>query len=257
MPAEPTVGAVLYGAAKLLLLPPGGLIVVGLLGLAISRRWRRDGMWTTAAALIALYLSSTPVGASLLTSLLAPREPVAAQALRSAQALVIPGGGLRAHAAEYGGETLAPLTLERVRYGARLARETGLPVLVSGGRPPGFRAAEAELMRAVLEREFGIPVRWVESASRNTRENAQRSAAMLLPQGVRRIALVVHGFDVPRARAEFEAAGFEVTPAPTRLARVFYERLADYLPNANALLASYYASYELAALAVRLLRSGQ
>ena len=31
-------------------------------------------------------------------------------------------------------DTLATLTLERVRYGARVARLTGLPVLVSGGR---------------------------------------------------------------------------------------------------------------------------
>jgi hypothetical protein len=34
---------------------------------------------------------------------------------------------------EYGGDTLGRLTLERVRYGARVAKKTGLPVLVAGG----------------------------------------------------------------------------------------------------------------------------
>ena len=51
-----------------------------------------------------------------------------------AKAVVILGGGVRRNAPEYGGDTLATLTLERVRYGARVARLTGLPVLVSGGR---------------------------------------------------------------------------------------------------------------------------
>lgn len=257
MPAEPTVGATLYGAATALLLPPGGPILLGLLGALIARRWPRAGGRIALAAFTLLYALSTPFVASALVLALGPREPVDMDEAPSAQAIVIPGGGLRAHAAEYGGETLAPLTLERVRYGARLARETGLPVLVTGGTAPGFRASEAEAMRDALQGEFGVAVRWVEANSRNTRENARRSAEILLPQGVRRIVLVVHGFDVPRARAEYEAAGFKVIVAATRLARLSAERLGDFLPSASALLASYYATYEMAGLAVRPLRAAQ
>jgi uncharacterized SAM-binding protein YcdF (DUF218 family) len=248
---------ILYGAAKALLLPPGGLIVLGLIGLLIARRWPRAGRRIALAAFALLYALSTPFVASLLVLALGPREPADMQSVRAAQAIVIPGGGLRAHAFEYGGETLAPLTLERVRYGARLARETGLPVLVTGGTAPGHRASEAEAMRNALQREFGVAVRWVEANSRNTRENARRTAEILLPQGVRRIVLVVHGFDVPRARAEYEEAGFEVIVAATRLARLSSERLSDFLPSASALLAAYYATYELVGLAARPLRAAQ
>lgn len=255
MLTEVDVGTTLYAAAKALLLPPGGLIVLGLCGLLVAQRWRRTGASMVLAALILLYALGTPFVASLLMLALGPSQPVDAQRLRTAQAIVIPGGGLRAHAAEYGGATLAPLTLERVRYGARLAREHGLPVLVTGGRAAALRASEAELMRDVLQLEFGVAVRWVEARSRNTRENARHTADMLLPAGLRRIVLVLHAFDVPRARAEYEDAGFEVIVAATRLGRVAAERLSDFLPSASAMLDSYYATYELAALALRPLRA--
>ncbi|MCS7101555.1 MAG: YdcF family protein, partial [Burkholderiaceae bacterium] len=170
MPADAGFAATLYAVAKALLLPPGALILLALAGALAARRFPRAGTPLCIGALALLYLVGTPLGASLLTLLLAPTEPVAPERVRAMQALVIPGGGLRAHAAEYGGETLAPLTLERVRYGATLARESGLPVLVAGGRPPGYRASEAALMREALEREFGVPVQWQEERSRNTRE---------------------------------------------------------------------------------------
>ena len=50
-----------------------------------------------------------------------------------AEAIVILGGGTRRNAPEYGGDTLGRLTLERVRYGAQVAKLTALPVLVTGG----------------------------------------------------------------------------------------------------------------------------
>ncbi|HQD83470.1 MAG TPA: hypothetical protein PK929_10425, partial [Quisquiliibacterium sp.] len=43
--------------------------------------------------------------------------------------------GLIRPVAEFGGETVTDRLLIRLRYGARLARETQLPVLISGGRP--------------------------------------------------------------------------------------------------------------------------
>ncbi|MBK7593641.1 MAG: YdcF family protein, partial [Betaproteobacteria bacterium] len=70
----------------------------------------------------------------------------------SAQAIVIPGGGVRRNAPEYGGDTLGRLTLERVRYGARLAKQTGLPLLVTGGSVTGNTVPEAVLMKEALEK---------------------------------------------------------------------------------------------------------
>jgi len=47
--------------------------------------------------------------------------PVTLAQARSAQAIVILGGGVRRNAPEYGGDTLGRLTLDRVRYGAMVA----------------------------------------------------------------------------------------------------------------------------------------
>jgi uncharacterized SAM-binding protein YcdF (DUF218 family) len=50
--------------------------------------------------------------------------------------------------------------------------------------------------------------------SRDTRENALRSFALLSPQGITRIALVTHDWHMQRSKMLFEAAGFQVLPAP-------------------------------------------
>ena len=119
---------------------------------------------------------------------------------------MILGGGVR-RAPEWGGDTMNRLTLERVRFGARVARLTGLPVLVSGGSTYGA-TPEAALMRDALRDEFGIEVRWVEDASRTTAENAARTASILRANGISRVVLVTHSFDVPRAACGVRSAGY-------------------------------------------------
>jgi uncharacterized SAM-binding protein YcdF (DUF218 family) len=133
-----------------------------------------------------------------------------------------------------------------VRYGARLARETGLPVLVSGGSVRGA-PPEAFLMRNVLVREFGVPVRWIEARSRNTHENAVNSAVLLKASGIARVILVGHSFDFPRTRKEFEAAGILVVAAPIDIPPRAPREVADFVPGAGSLQRSYYALYEMIA----------
>jgi uncharacterized SAM-binding protein YcdF (DUF218 family) len=164
----------------------------------------------------------------------------------NAQAIVILGGGTRRYAPEFGGETLNSLTLERIRYGARLARSTGLPVLVSGGSV-GRAAAEAPLMRSALVNEYGVAVRWTEARSRNTHENAIESAAILKADRVQRVVLVGHSFDFPRTRNEFEAAGIAVIAAPIAIPSRTPTRAGDFLPTPAGLQLSYYALYEMLA----------
>ena len=150
---------------KAVILPPTGLLLLAVLGLALRRRKPRLGAglaWTGVLSLLAL---SVPVVAALLMRALDLPGPFEPDRAAGAQAIVILGGGTRRDAPEYGGDTLATLTLERVRYGARLAREIGLPVLVSGGSTYGGKP-EAELMLDALLREFGVPVRWAEDRSR-------------------------------------------------------------------------------------------
>ena len=245
--------------AKTLVLPPIGLLLLAAVGLALFLRGsRRLGAALVGAGLGLAYLLATPIVAALLVRTASGGAgPLDPEAARTAQAVVILGGGVRRHAAEFGGDTLGLLSLERVRYGARVARETGLPVLVSGGSVRGDTRAEADLMREALKTEFGVAVRWVEDKSRNTRENAERSAELLRPAGVHRVLVVMHAFDVPRVRQEFARVGLDVVAAPTRLPKGegIGTMAGDFLPSAPALLDSYYAVYELIAQMLPFLRS--
>ncbi len=235
---------------KAFVLPPTGPLLLAAAGLWMIGRKPRAGRivaWTGILLLLAL---STPPVAFLLLTLVDGSPPLEVERARSAQAIVILGGGIRRHAAEYGGDTLGHLTLERVRYGAQVARATGLPVLVTGGSVLGGEP-EATVMRAALEREFGVPVRWAETRSRNTHENAVRSAEILGPEHVNRIVLVAHGFDMPRARAEFAAQGIEAIAAPTGIPSWEFDTPLDVLPSMAALQSSYFAVYEIFAHMVR------
>jgi uncharacterized SAM-binding protein YcdF (DUF218 family) len=235
----------LINAVAALLIPPGGLLLLIALGLWLGRR-RRGGGLLAAAATAGLYLLSTPLaGDALLRGWEA--APVAAQELDAgggAQAIVVLGGGIAGNAPEYGGDTPQAMTLVRLRYAARLHRRSGLPLLVSGGNPAGETSAEAEVMRRVLERDFGVPVRWSEDRSLNTLGNARLSRELLAREGIDRILLVTHAWHLPRARLAFEHAGFDVIPAPTSHTPRRALRLTDLLPDAGALLGSALVCHE-------------
>ena len=235
---------------KTLVLPPTGLLLISLAGLAIRRRFPRAGIGMAWTGLILLLLLSIPVVSLFLVGTLDRSPAFDIAHAPEAQAIVILGGGVRHDAPEYGGDTIAELTLERVRYGARLARLTHLPVLVTGGVVLRGEP-ESRLMRDVLEREFGVNVRWMEERSRNTHENAVFSAQILKKAGVSSVVLVAHSFDMPRARAEFAGAGITTLAAPTGIPAYESDTLFDFLPSFGGLRLSYYAIYEIVANFVR------
>ena len=243
----------MYEALKLVvtsfLLPPGGPIVLVALGLLLPRRRPRVGSALLLAGAASLWLFSLPIVASSLVTALGGGQPLDVRQAKQADAIVILGGGVRPRALEYGGDTLGRLTLERTRYGAHLARQTSLPVLVTGGSPEHGVRSEADLMAEALLHEYGIAVRWVDRSARNTRENAANAAEVLHAAGKPRVILVVHGFDVRRAQMLFEAEGLAVLPAPTLVPRLDLLEAGDFLPSAAALLTSHLALYETLALA--------
>ena len=226
-----------------LLLPPLSFLILGGWGVWLSRSRRRQRLGRALIVLsgAALWLLSTPYLAGLMLDALKP--PPSTIRGGEAEAIVILSGGVHRDNLEYGGDTVGRLTLERVRYGAWLARETAKPVLVTGGAPAGG-VPEGQLMRAVLEQEFGIPVRWVEDRSDNTRENALRSAELLKSAGVRRIFLVTHAWHLKRAIPEFERAGLEVIPAGIGYSADDRPGVLDFVPSARGLLDSYFAMHE-------------
>lgn len=235
---------VLKNLLSALLLPPGnGLLLLALAGLYRRRRWA-FGL-AVMAGLLLLLQSLPPVAHLLIASLERQAGPVFTTP-DGAGAIVVLGSGLDLEAPEYGSDTANERTLLRLRYGARLAHQLALPVLVTGGRPQQGSRAEGEVMAEILRQEFGVSARWQETQSRDTPENARFSAPLLQAAGIRRIVLVTHAFHMPRARQLFEQAGLAVVPAPTgfKSSSRFAWQPHEWLPQAHALRTSYYALHE-------------
>ncbi len=224
--------------------PPLFLFLLAGTGWLLARRRKRAGRWLVAFSLGALVLLSMPlVSASLLRSLEEGPAVGPGEVDPTVQAIVCLGGDAQWRAPEYpGGASVGALTLERLRYAAELQRRTQLPLLVTGGRFRPEQPPLGELMAAVLTRELGVEVAWVEGRSRNTQENAALSAQILAPKGIGRILLVTHAWHMRRARRCFESVGLEVVVAPTGFTR--RPRAADLWPTSKGLRESSLAFHE-------------
>lgn len=229
----------------LLLLPPGIIIVVAVLGLLLRLRWPAIGNALVVLAVAALVALSLPVTSDrLMASLEDDAKPLPAGGWE-AGAIIVLGAGRLENAPEYQGDIVSASTLERLRYAVRLHRATGLPLLVTGGAPFDEKTSEAELMRQALEQDFRVTPKWVEGQSRNTFEHAAYSKAMLEAAGIRTALVVTHAWHMPRAIWGFKQVGLPITAAPTAFVSTDTERrFLDYLPQASALLLSSHALHE-------------
>lgn len=232
----------------LVLLPPLSLVLLYGAGLLLRRRHPRLGLMVGRAALALLLVLSTNFAA---TALLRPLErmepPLRTPAAKGAQAIVILAAGSLPRAPEYGNQDVPDhITLARLRYGARLQHETGLPILVSGGNADPARGLQpkAEGMARALREDFRTPVQWVEADSETTAENAANSARVLASAGVRRVLLVTDAMHMARAKLVFEHAGLEVVAAPTAYFTTRAFSPLQLLPSASGMAGSYYAAYE-------------
>ena len=228
------------------LLPPLNLVLMGLLGLWLLRTTRRRALFgkgLIVTALLGIALLSTPwIAKRYLAAFEAPALMHIDR--KAADAIVILGGGSYKYAPEFGGQhNIKGEALERLRYGAYLARQTGKPILVTGGAPDGG-PAEAPLMQAVLAQDFQVRTRWVEDRSDNTRENAAYSAEMLKQDGVTRIWLVSQAWHLPRAIPEFERHGLTVIAAGTGYVNTAPTIPLDFVPNGGYLRLSHHATHE-------------
>ncbi len=197
-------------------------------------------------SIIILYLISTPIVAYYLAKQVSPYSTPDTQQISAAQALVVIGGGLVNHAPEYGaGSSVNSRTLTRLRYTAKLAKQTRLPILVSGGIVLSKQPqSEAELMADILEKEFSVPVKWQETNSRNTAENARNSYRILSQAGIKHIVLVTHAIHMSRATRQFQQAGFTVIPAPTAFLSKPEMGILTFLPSVFALETTTLAFHE-------------
>lgn len=254
-----------------MLLPPAAPLLLAVGGLALllaagsqggpqagsrggGRAQAHAGRALLAIGLAAAWLTSMPLGAQLtarwvegdLAALTDDRlrEELAGPAPPGA--IVILAGGVthdereRPHR-----DSVNAMTLQRLAQGARLARLSGLPVLLSGGRAPNREFSEAALMARVLEESMGVSARWIEDASRDTAGNARLTAGRLREAGVGRIVLVTQAYHMRRSQAAFEAAGLEVLAAPHGfMGGVKVDGIGSFLPSAGAVRISWLALHE-------------
>jgi uncharacterized SAM-binding protein YcdF (DUF218 family) len=236
----------LTNAFSALLLPPLNLLMLCAAAILMRRRWPRAGTTIALLSLTLLAMLSTTAGARLLIRPLEAMTPaLIVPAAAPAQAIVVLGGGRRRDAPEYNGQDVPRASvLARLRYAVRLHRQTGLPMLVTGGSPEVNADSEAVLMARVLREDFNAPPRWVEGESDNTAQNAQYSAAMLRQAGVSGIFLVTDALHMPRSARAFAQAGLTVTAAPTSYFGRGALIAADFIPSGGGLRDSHYAMHE-------------
>lgn len=211
-----------------LALPPVPLLLLLLVGARLLWTRRAAGWAVVWLSVVLLWLSTCTGVAGLLSSRLlhapAALSPARINALRlhagtglatkltattsTNTAIVVLGGGVEGFAAEYGAANLEYASLERLRYGIWLGRQTGLPVAFSGGVGWAQVASDAEAYIAsrIAADEFKRPLVWAEGRSRDTHENAVNSVALLKRSGVQHIVLVTHAWHMPRALRAFTAA---------------------------------------------------
>jgi uncharacterized SAM-binding protein YcdF (DUF218 family) len=135
-------------------------------------------------------------------------------------------------------QQLKVTALDRLRHGIELSRKTGIPVMVTGGKGWGAEVSsenEAEISKRVAREAFEFDIKWTESNSRDTQENAFVSKKLLNKQGINKIALVTHSWHMPRSLTAFQKVGFEVTPAPMGFVADKKVDIISLLPNGAAL----------------------
>lgn len=224
-----------------LALPPASALLLMLLGPLMLGRHRVLGRMAMWLGLLAAWGLSCNGSAVFLSKVLLPAvTPASPVQLKTdhVQAILVLGGGMQRSSPEYGSPQLNAPSLVRVRYGAWLAKQTGLPLAFSGG--VGWASAGTTTVAEALGaqqalKDFGLPLRWAEDKARDTAESATLTRRLLQKDGIERIALVTHAWHMPRSVAAFTAAGFTVTPAPTDFIQPESRDILEWLPSSDGI----------------------
>jgi uncharacterized SAM-binding protein YcdF (DUF218 family) len=225
-----------------LLIPPFSLLFITLLGLLLQHRHRRAGQAIAWFGGLSLLVLALPAVSRLLLVSLEQNLPLTPNPDQPPKAIVILGGDIQ----RADGEAMypGPLSLVRMRAGAELARKTGLPVLITGGKLRPSDTPVGTLMANSLRQDFDVPVQWVETQSRDTWQNAHLSAPILREHGIHSIYLVTNAWHMRRALLAFAGTGIAVTAAPTHFESWPPDFVPDFVPKVSAWESTYYALHE-------------
>jgi uncharacterized SAM-binding protein YcdF (DUF218 family) len=234
---------------------------LGLIGSLCSLlKFRRLALACVGSAMIILWICSTPFFASwAIASLERQYPPKTMEQTPEADIAIVLGGAL--------GQPLPPRVevylfggAGRILHASRLYRAGKVKrVLVSAGNIPWARAIkpEAELIKDLLV-EWGVASEAIEieTASRNTYENALEIARIWKARGFKSALLVTSAIHMPRAIAVFRHADLPVI-ASTADVLVVDDDPRDvfaWLPDASALAATTNALKEWTGILVYRLR---
>lgn len=234
---------------KLWIIPPAVNCIVLLAGLLILNRLKSTGRVLIGVSLISLFLLSTDYIASALEVSIQEHPALVLADLppEQLQTIVVAGASHHDRADEYGYSTPSSVSLVRLHYTANLHRQTGFPVMFTGGQMG--QVIHSEVLARSFSDEYKIDAHWIETKSRSTDENAKYSAEILLPLGRKSVLLVTHSYHMKRAVKSFQNAGFVVTPAPTMLShKLDINNWRYWIPGASGLQRSSNVVYEYFAL---------
>jgi len=230
-----------------LLLPPVPWLVMTVIGLRLAQRRHWAGSGLLVLALLGGWLSHCQAVGRYLERLVSPASALGQAQLaefkrtlpgRKPVVLVL-GGGVQALAPEYAEPHLSDSAFQRLHYGLWLARQLQAPVMVSGGFGYGQSggAPEAAVANRIAQRDYGLSLRWLETASHDTRENARFSLLMLRKEGITDLLLVTHGWHMARSLRAFEQEaariGFaaRIVPAPMGLGEELGTSVLRWMPS--------------------------
>jgi len=226
----------------LFVLPIGLVLELSFIALLfLWKGWRRTSATFLVSAMLLLWAASMPFVADLLLGKLEQDYPaVMMTEVPASKCIVVLGGTLE--------PVLPPRVdidmheaVDRVRKAAQLFHAgRGRVIIASGGNLPWspFVDSEAESIKTLLL-EWGVPAAAIvlETESRNTRENALNSVALLEELGCETPLLVTSAAHMKRSVAVFEYLGITVFPvsADVRVVKNPNLTVLGFLPDAEAL----------------------
>jgi uncharacterized SAM-binding protein YcdF (DUF218 family) len=226
----------------LMMLPIGIVFELSLIALLLLwRQKRKSSAAFLVAAMLVLWVSSMPIVADSLLARLEQQYPaVALKDIPDSECIVVLGGAVQPALPPRVDVELSEAA-DRVFKAASLYHAAkGNRVIVTGGRQPWSPSeqSEAEAIQALLV-DWGVPASAIslDETSRNTRENAVNSKALLEKAGCGRPLLVTSAAHMARSVAAFASAGVDVFPVSVdvRVVQVPEYTFMDFLPGAGAL----------------------
>ncbi len=219
-------------------LPPGIFIVL-LLGLVlwIWKKNRRPALVLLGVTLL-LYLSMTNLVSDTLIGSLEHKYAQPDIATVRGDVIVVLGGGATSGTPDLDGEgNLLGSAANRLLTAMRLYRQTGLPILFSGGQVYADSGNEADIAKRQLL-SLGVPEQdiLIDNQSLNTKQNAVNTAEIMQANGLSRPVLVTSGFHMWRAMLQFEHAGLTPLAYPTDYiaSRPMALYLSKFVPSPGA-----------------------